>query len=89
MQAGLADEDMNPDLGILEQQRMLKARAREAKAARQLAKGNWAACTLHVKERVSLCLDLHVVFYKVWAKLWRKQKPRPKQVKAKGNQSNK
>ena len=45
VQAALMDEDLNPDLQILEQQRRLKADAREAKAARQLAKGNLAACT--------------------------------------------
>ena len=49
VQAGLNDEDVNPDLEILDQQRQLKARAREAKAARQLAKGDWAAlCMLNV-----------------------------------------
>ena len=64
VQAALADDDVNPDLQILEQQRQLKAQAREAKAARQLAKGFWAACTIYVclmlYTRASTPIDVNV-----------------------------
>ena len=73
-------EAYTEDLDVLQQQRELKARAREEKAARQLAKGTLPA-TVHVVGPLYFEYMLHCVLTKARERERQRQRlaPRPKQ----------